>query len=133
MRYLLVLANLCCCALAQVPNPTFPLDVVVVAQDGRPLDGVIANITAAGGFARQVIAGINGTLRLELPEGVYDIEFSQGGFYDTVVKGVEIDIVDDPKLRKEKVGPLRVLLQRELVFEIDLIVLDHDSVAAPTL
>lgn len=125
-------AALAAFALASAQPPTFPLQVVIIDEQGQPLDGV-DGVARGAEFQQTRSGGLDGQILFNLPAGQYDLSFSRPNFYETLIRDVRVEIVEDPKLRKEQVGPLRILMQRRLSFEKDLIVIGPKYVDAPSL
>ncbi len=115
----------------QGPSKTAHLSVEAIDESREPLDGVEALVHGAG-LIRRFAGDREGRLDLELPVGTYDITFSREDFYDLALIGVDVDS-PDPAAEPSSPASLRVMMVRNLVFEIDLKVIGPRYVDPPPL
>ena len=109
MKKTVVVSLFCWAALAVHPAAqsarTFVLSGEVVDRGTAPWPGV-AVVVEGGGISETVVSDDQGGFAFRLPPGEYRVKVSGVGFYETVIKGIEV--------RNEDLHGLRIILHDRL-------------------
>lgn len=111
------------------PPDNNTLAVIVIDQDGQPLGNAEA-VMRGGGQEWHASTGLEGRCTFNVANGTYDLLLKHPDFYETIIRGIEVNVPADPADRVAP-GPLRVLMQRKLSFEKDLSIVGPTYVPPP--